>query len=174
LTTKDVFEEVKLGFFIVGHTHEDINGCFGYLSKKLREENNYILTDLMKAFMISQEKPLNPQLIQEIPDFKSWVLGCLKDDLGTLVGHTDMHLFRFIIDLSGWPMMYKVSPIDLVWSPINAPLIRLWKANLDGSPQFSIRVLSLVPYCPIWGNNVSRSVKKEKFISAKLSKYVDF
>jgi hypothetical protein len=42
---RDVFEEVKLGFFIIGHTHEDINGCFGYLSKKLKEENNYILTN---------------------------------------------------------------------------------------------------------------------------------
>jgi len=53
LTARDVFEEVKLGFLIVGHTHEDIYGCFGYLSKKLKEENNYILTDLVRAFMIS-------------------------------------------------------------------------------------------------------------------------
>jgi len=35
LTARDVFEEVKLGFLVVGHTHEDINGCFDYLSKKL-------------------------------------------------------------------------------------------------------------------------------------------
>jgi hypothetical protein len=53
LTARDVFEEVKLGFLVVGHTHEDINGCFGYLSKKLKEENNYISTNLMKTFMIS-------------------------------------------------------------------------------------------------------------------------
>jgi hypothetical protein len=52
-----VFEEVKLGFLVVGHTHEDIDGCFGYLSKKLREQNNYILVDLMKTFMVSEEKP---------------------------------------------------------------------------------------------------------------------
>jgi hypothetical protein len=35
---RDVFEEVKLGFLVVGHAHEDIDGCFGYLSKKLREK----------------------------------------------------------------------------------------------------------------------------------------
>ncbi len=57
LTMKEVFEEVKLGFLVVGHTHEDIDGCFGYLSKKLREQNNYILVDLMKTFMVSEEKP---------------------------------------------------------------------------------------------------------------------
>jgi hypothetical protein len=53
LMAKDVLEEVKLEFLVVNHTHEDIDGCFGYLSKKLREENNYILADLMRAFMIS-------------------------------------------------------------------------------------------------------------------------
>jgi hypothetical protein len=52
-----------LGFYVVGHTHEDINGCFGYLFKKLREENNYILVDLMRGFMISNVKPFIPQLI---------------------------------------------------------------------------------------------------------------
>jgi hypothetical protein len=37
LTTREVFEEVKLGFLLVVHTHEDIDGCFEYLSKKLRK-----------------------------------------------------------------------------------------------------------------------------------------
>jgi hypothetical protein len=63
LMVRDVFEEVKLGFVVVGHTHEDIDGCFGYLSKKLKEENNYILANLMRTFMISQERLFIPQLI---------------------------------------------------------------------------------------------------------------
>ncbi len=33
LTACEVFEEVQLGFLIVGHTHEHIHGSFGYLSK---------------------------------------------------------------------------------------------------------------------------------------------
>ncbi len=57
LTIKEVFEEVKFRIFVVGHTHEDIDGCFGYLSKNLKKQNNYILVDLMKAFMASQEQP---------------------------------------------------------------------------------------------------------------------
>ncbi len=31
LIVRDVFEEVKLGFLVVGHTHENIDGCFDYL-----------------------------------------------------------------------------------------------------------------------------------------------
>jgi hypothetical protein len=84
-----------LGFLVVGHTHEDIDGCFGYLSKKLKEENNYILTNLMRAFMITQERSFIPWLIKEIPNFKSWVLGCLKGGSKLLVGCNDMHLFIF-------------------------------------------------------------------------------
>ncbi len=37
LVAKDVLEEVQLGFLVMGHTHENIDGCFGYLSKKLKE-----------------------------------------------------------------------------------------------------------------------------------------
>jgi len=36
LTAHEVFKEVQLGFLVVGHTHEDIYGSFGYLPKKLR------------------------------------------------------------------------------------------------------------------------------------------
>jgi hypothetical protein len=71
-------------------------------------------------------------------------------------------------------MQYKVSPTNLVWSPIDVPSIRLWKTNLDESLKLPTRVPSPIPYCRIWGNDVSRSMKREKFISARLSKYMDF
>ncbi len=37
LTTWEVFNEVQLGFVVVGHTHEDIDGSFEYLSKKFKK-----------------------------------------------------------------------------------------------------------------------------------------
>jgi hypothetical protein len=40
LTAREVFGEVKLRFPVVGHTHEYIDRCFGYLSKTLRKHNN--------------------------------------------------------------------------------------------------------------------------------------
>jgi hypothetical protein len=61
-----------------------------------------------------------------------------------------------------------------MWNPINGPPIRLWKANLEGSPKLPIGVLSLVLYYQIWGNDTSRLVEREKFISSGLSKYMDF
>jgi hypothetical protein len=35
-------------------------------------------------------------------------------------------------------------------------------------------VPSPIPYHPIWGNDASRFMEREKFISVGLSKYVDF
>jgi hypothetical protein len=134
--------------------------------KKLREENKYILVELMRAFMILQERLFIPQLIKEILDFKSWVLGCLKYGVEMLVGHTDMHLFRFFVDSSSWLVMqYKVSPIDHVWSLIDGLSIRLWKVNLDKSPKLHTRVPSPFPYYPIRGNDALRSVEREKSIN---------
>jgi beta-lactamase superfamily II metal-dependent hydrolase len=61
---KEFFEEVQLGFLVVSHTHEDIDGSFSYLLKNLKYQNNYVLVDLMKAFMVSQERSFILQLIQ--------------------------------------------------------------------------------------------------------------
>ncbi len=51
LTTHEVFE-VQLGFLVIGRTHEDIDGSFGYFLKKLKEQNNYVMADFMKTFML--------------------------------------------------------------------------------------------------------------------------
>jgi hypothetical protein len=71
LTAQRMFDEVQLGFLVVQHTHKDIGGSFGYLSRKLKEKDNYILENLMQVFMISQDRPFISQLIQEIFYFKS-------------------------------------------------------------------------------------------------------
>jgi hypothetical protein len=35
LTAREVFEEVHLGFLMVGHTHEDVDAMFGHFSELL-------------------------------------------------------------------------------------------------------------------------------------------
>ncbi len=56
---------------------------------------------------------------------------------------------------------------------MEGPPIQLWKTNLNGSPKLPIEVHNLVPYRPSRGHGVMRSVGKETFISARLSKYVE-
>jgi len=87
----------------------------------------------------------------------------------------NIHLFIFFVDSSSWPMMqYKASPTDHVWSPIDGPLIRLRKANLDSSPKLPTRVPCPILYYPIRGNGVLKLVERKEFISFRILKYVDF
>jgi len=102
------------------------------------------------------------------------VVGYLKDGFEMLVGHTNMHIFKFFVDSTGWPItQYNVSPTNLVQSPVDVLPIRLWKANLDGSPKLPTNMPSPVLYCPIWGIDPSKFVERQKFINVGLSKYVD-
>ena len=73
LTAKGVFKEIQVGFLLVGYTHEDIDAYFSHLSKALKSRNTFVVVDLMKAFMESQELLFIPEFIQEVEDFKSFV-----------------------------------------------------------------------------------------------------
>ena len=114
LTAKKVFKEVIVGFLIVGHTHEDIDAHFSYLSKLLKMKNTYILADLMKAFMDSQKTTaFIPELVQEVVDFKKFFHGYQHDGANKLIGLREMHLLKFYVeekgDDMGWLVMhYKV------------------------------------------------------------------
>ena len=80
LTARRVFKEVTVGFLIVGHTHEDIDAHFSYLSKLLKMKNTYVLADLMKAFMDSQKTTaFILELVQEVADFKKFLHGYQHD-----------------------------------------------------------------------------------------------
>ena len=114
LTARRVFKEVTVGFLIVGHTHEDIDAHFSYLSKLLKMKNTYVLADLMKAFMDSQKTTaFIPELVQEVVDFKKFLHGYQHDGANKLIGLGEMHLFKFYVeekgDDMGWPVMrYKI------------------------------------------------------------------
>ena len=114
LTAQRIFKEVTVGFLVVGHTHEDIDAHFSYLSKLLKMKNTYVLADLMKAFMDSQKTTaFIPELVQEVADFKKFLHSYEHDGANKLIGLGEMHLFKFYVEENGndmgWPVMrYKV------------------------------------------------------------------
>lgn len=89
---------------VIGHTHETLMDVLNICPKSLRNKTT-ISINLMKAFMVFQDWPFILQLIQEIPNLESWVVSCLKDGHETLLGHMDMHLFIFFIELFRWLVM---------------------------------------------------------------------
>jgi hypothetical protein len=67
-----------------------------------------------------------------------------------------------------------VSLIDLMWSPKDSPTIQLWKFDHQGRPKLPSGVPKHVPFCPICGNDASKSIEKEKVINSGISKYLKF
>jgi hypothetical protein len=123
LTARGIFKEVTMGFLVVGHTYEDIDAYFSYLSKLLKQKNMYVLTDLMKAFMDLQKSIVFiSELVHEIADFKSYVRDFHHDGTNKLFGLGEMHLFKFYVEEDGgdrgWPVMrYKVLRISSLHYP---------------------------------------------------------
>ena len=73
---------------------------------------------LMKSFMDCETEPVIPHLIEEVPDFKSFVEGYLGRGGQNLEGHSKVQQFKFHMDPSGWPVMeYKHMCTDKKWLP---------------------------------------------------------
>jgi hypothetical protein len=102
LTARRIFKEVTIRFLIVGHTHEDIDVHFSYLSKLIKRKNTYVLGDLMKAFMDSQKTvAFIPEFVQKVVDFKLDVKDYHYDSVNKIVGLGNKHLFKFYVEEDG-------------------------------------------------------------------------
>jgi hypothetical protein len=71
---------------LVGHTHDDIDASFGRWSMKLRESDYATILLLMESYMDLDDTPIIPSLIEEVPDFKSFIKPYVSEE--TLIGHT--------------------------------------------------------------------------------------
>ncbi len=61
-----------------------------------------------------------------------------------------------------------------MWSPKDSSAIELWKEDGTRRPKLLAGVLNPLPFHLIWGNDDSRTCEKERFISSKISKYIEF
>ena len=155
LTARGVFKEIQVGFLLVGHTYEDIDAYFSHLLKSLKSKNTFVVADLMKAFMESQELSFLPEFIQEVGDFNFFVKGFLCSGTSHIIGLGEMHLFKFYVDGDGVPVMkFKKSAVDSKWLPTDMPSRCLWKKDLRGQPMFPTGYPKPTPFKPVWGSEV--------------------
>jgi hypothetical protein len=56
LTALGVFNTIEVGFFLVGHTHEDIYGTYGRMSSNLKSKDIYSLAGMMDTYRTIEEK----------------------------------------------------------------------------------------------------------------------
>ena len=71
LTALGVFITIEVEFFLVGHTHEDIDGIYGRISSNLKSKDIYSLPEMMDTYCIIEENRVFPPThIDNVYDFK--------------------------------------------------------------------------------------------------------
>lgn len=87
----------------------------------------------MKSFMDVESIPTIPHLIEEVPDFKTFISGACLDGAKRLVGHTKPQQLKFFLDSEGTPVMkYKMYCTDVEWLGDGDRGIKMWKEDLEG------------------------------------------
>ena len=102
LIEKGIFKKIKIGFLLVGHTHDQIDQMFSRLSVKLNKQRAFRL-DSLEEIIMDAYKP-RPEIIfvNEVADFKKFASdkdqanheGVLGKVLVTLNGIRDQKQFR--------------------------------------------------------------------------------
>jgi hypothetical protein len=54
---------------------------------KLRENDYLTIPALMKSYMELDKVPVTPHMIEEVPDFKKFIVPCIREGEGRLIGH---------------------------------------------------------------------------------------
>ena len=159
------------------------------MSKALKSRNTFVVANLMKAFMESQELSFMPEFIQEVGDFKSFVKDYQCSGSGRLIGLEEMYLFRFYVDNDGILVMnFKRSAVDSQWLPSHKPSLPLWKRDINEKTMLPPGCLKPVPFKPMWGSEVPKACGNEEkarqlarkatlnkgFIMLGLEKYIQY
>jgi hypothetical protein len=133
LVAKGIFREVYVNFMLVGHTHDDIDALFGRWSMLLKKDSFLTIPLLMKSFMEVESIPTIPHLIEEVPDFKGLIGGCIAEGDEALEGHIKAQQFKFYVDSNGCPVMkYRILCTDPDWLPKEGGGIKLWREDEEG------------------------------------------
>ena len=74
LTHHGMFKEIQVGFLLLAHIHEDIDAYFNHLLRNLKNQNLFVIDNLITTFMKLQELSFNLEFIQEVyANFKSFL-----------------------------------------------------------------------------------------------------
>ncbi len=140
---------------------------FGYLSKKLKEQNKCVgkLDENIYGFV---GMAIHPQT--NIRNFWFQIMGLwLFEGWPLDISQTYTYAYLCIFWVASDVIQGVVNKYD-----VNGLAIWLWKFNNQGCPKPRNGVPILVPFHPIWGNDASKLIEKEKFISNGISKYLEF
>ncbi|GBG80907.1 hypothetical protein CBR_g31463 [Chara braunii] len=122
-----IFEDVEVGFMLVGHTHTDIDATFSVFSKKLKDNDAYTMKQLFSLIESSHKIP--PKCI-ELDHIADWHRVVDRYVDRTIVGVSKPHLFKFFMRDGSPVIVYKKYCTNAEWTPEGRPVH--WFPVVDG------------------------------------------
>jgi hypothetical protein len=97
LVAKGIFNEDYVNFMLVGHTHDDLDALFRRWSMLLRKDNFPTIPLLMKSFMEVESVPTIPHRIEEVSNFKGFIVECIAEGDEALEGHISLNSILILV-----------------------------------------------------------------------------
>lgn len=97
LVELNIFKKIKVGFLMVGHTHEDVDQFFSRISTHLKKNSITTFPKLLKAIPASFQRSdsmTTAQRITHIFDVRDWLL----PHQHSMSYHSKPHIFKFTLD----------------------------------------------------------------------------
>jgi hypothetical protein len=133
------FQEVQLGFLIVGHTHEDIDQCFSIISNTLKRTNIDSLKELLELVEKGTsyaEAFMSARHLENVRDWKSFITPHLLIGGNTLTGITFPHHMRFYME-NGVPRVQHKHFSKDAWGPAEGHLCLISLPNTMEKPNLA-------------------------------------
>ena len=79
LVDKGIFDKIKVGFLLVGHTHDQIDQMFSTFSRRLGRNDAFTLEEMMSIVKESYTPRLEVCHLKETYDFRRFTQGRLGE-----------------------------------------------------------------------------------------------
>ena len=108
-----IFKKIKIGFLMVGHTHEDVDQLFSRFSVHFNRNDAKCLPSLLDRFEHCYSPSPSGIILERLFNVSDW----LEKHIEKIEYHTMPHQFKIFCDPSGGKakLMYKLWSTDSTW-----------------------------------------------------------
>ncbi|KAL3679359.1 hypothetical protein R1sor_022315 [Riccia sorocarpa] len=117
LIDKKIFRKIKVGFLMVGHTHDHVDQIFSRFSVALRKRQAFTMPELRMVIQESYSPSPSFEVLEETWDFKN-ILQTEPVSVLPLHDVTFNQQFKIVMDNESWPRLWtKKFNTDERWVP---------------------------------------------------------
>lgn len=124
--------QIKVGFLMVGHTHEDIDQFFSCIARLLNKFKVLTLSQLIeKVNQVKRKDPVHAEILEHIFSIREWI----DDFIPDLHGHLKSYQFKFVAEGEGVQFSYKKRSSSPEWISVDQTKYLIFQELPTGHPE---------------------------------------